>query len=59
MNIEVTVKITVEAGNGWNFRVNDALRDIGSEIYHYPEYIRQTGEGTNYTYNYQVKGEVR
>jgi len=56
MNIEVTVKVTVEAGDDWGERVFDALQNVGSEIYRYPQYIRQTGDGNNYTFEYQVKG---
>ena len=57
MKIEVTVTVSVEAGEGWNERIHNALHNVGSEIYHYPEYIHQTGDGGNYTFEYQVKGE--
>ena len=61
MNIEVTVTVVVEAGKDWNFRVNDALRNIGHEIYMNPQYVEQKGDGGsiggNYTFEYQVKGE--
>ena len=56
MNIEVTVNVTVEAGDDWSERVFDALQNVGSEIYRYPQYIRQTGDGSNYVFEYKVKG---
>jgi hypothetical protein len=56
MQIEVNVTITVEAGDEWNFRVNDALRNVGSEIYMNPEFVIQKGEGTDFTFEYTVKG---
>ena len=56
MNIEVTVTVTVEAGKDWNFRVNDALRSVGSEIYMYPEFVEQKGDGKDFTFEYNVKG---
>ena len=56
MNIEVTVTVTVEAGKGWNFRVFDALRHVGSEISMNPEYVEQKGDGNDFTFEYNVKG---
>ena len=56
MNVEVTVKVTVEGGDDWNLRVFDALQNVGSEIYRFPQYIRQTGDGSNYVFEYKVKG---
>ena len=56
MQIEVTVTVTVEAGDGWNFRVNDALRSVGSEIYMNPELVGQKGDGKDFTFEYDVKG---
>lgn len=57
MKIEVTVTVSVEAGKDWNFRVNDALRNIGHAIYMNPQYIAQKGDANEYTFEYQVKGE--
>ena len=56
MNIEVTVTVTVEAGKDWYFRVNDALHNVGYEIYLNPQYISQKGDGNDFTFEYQVKG---
>lgn len=58
MNVEVTVTVTVEAGKGrrWNFLAFDALRHVGSEISMNPEYVEQKGDGSNFTFEYQVKG---
>jgi hypothetical protein len=58
MNIEVTVTVVVEGGEGWNFRVNDALRNVGHEIYMNPQYVTQKGDSNEYTFEYQVKGEA-
>jgi len=57
MKTEVTVTVSVEAGDDWNLRVFDALRNIGNEIYMNPEFVGQKGDGDNYTFEYQVKGE--
>jgi len=57
MKIEVTVTVSVEAGKDWNFRVNDALRNVGHAIYMKPQYIAQKGDATDYTFEYRVKGE--
>jgi hypothetical protein len=57
MNIEVTVTVVVEAGKDWNFRVSDALRNVGHEIYMNPQHVVQNGDGTDYTFEYQIKGE--
>ena len=57
MKIEVTVNVTVEAGDGWSERVFDALQNVGSEIYRFPQYITQKGDGGNYVFEYTVKGE--
>jgi hypothetical protein len=57
MNIVVTVEVTVEAGAGWNERVLDALYGVGSEIYTNPQYAAQKGDGTDYVFEYTVKGE--
>jgi hypothetical protein len=59
MNIEVTVTVTVEAGDGWNFRVNDALRNVGNEIYMNPQYVAQKGDGSDYVFEYTMKGEKK
>jgi hypothetical protein len=56
MNIEVTVKVVVESGDDWNLRVFDALHSVGSEIYQYPQYIQQKGDGSDFTFEYTVKG---
>lgn len=57
MKIEVTVTVSVEAGDGWHLRVNDALRNVGHEVYMNPEYVEQKGDGNNFTFEYQIKGE--
>lgn len=56
MQIEVTVTVTVEADKDWNFRVNDALRSVGSEIYMNPGFVEQKGDGKGFTFEYDVKG---
>jgi len=56
MKVEVTVTVTVEAGDGWNERVDYALCNVASQIYHCPQYIEQKGEGTDFTFEYTMKG---
>ena len=56
MKIEVTVNVTVEAGDDWNLRVFDALHSVVSEIYQYPQYVQQKGDGSDFTFEYTVKG---
>jgi len=57
MKVEATVTVSGEAGDGWHLRVNDALRNVGHEIYMNPEYVEQKGDGSNFTFEYQIKGE--
>ena len=57
MKFIVNVQVEIEGREDWNFRVNDALRNIGHEIYMHPQYVGQKGDGSGYTFEYTVKGE--
>jgi len=57
MKVIVNIEVTIESTENWNFRINDALRNIGHEIYMNPQYVEQKGDSTNYTFEYHVRGE--
>lgn len=57
MKVIVNVEVVIEGRENWNFRVNDALRNVGHEIYMNPQYVAQSGDATDYTFEYHVRGE--
>ena len=56
MNIEVTVTITVESSDIWQYQLFDAMQNIGASIMTNPEFNTGKGDATTYTYEYTMKG---
>lgn len=56
MKVIVNVEVEVDRTDDWNFKINDALRNVGHAIYMNPQYVAQKGDGTNYTFEYNVSG---
>jgi hypothetical protein len=55
-NVEVTVTITVPAGDMWMYKLHDALKNVGNAICMNPEFNEGKGESTTYTFEYYMKG---
>lgn len=56
MKIEVTVTITVESSDIWQYQLFDAMQNIGASIMTKPEFNAGKGDAVYYTYEYTMKG---
>jgi len=56
MKIEVTVTITVESSDIWQYQLFDAMQNIGAWIMNNPEFNAGRGDAPSYSYEYTMKG---
>jgi hypothetical protein len=56
LNVEIEVESSGLPEDDWNFKIYDAMKNVGHEIYMNPQYVSQKGESTHYTFEYNLKG---